>query len=268
MGANNKRKTTEQYKQEVFNLVGDKISVESEYWNCKTHVHMLCHTCDTFFDMSPDHFLRGYRCPKCSYKELGISKRNNPNTVKQNLLEKGYELLTDYTFSNTKIKVKRIECGHEFDIRYRDLYTERVICPVCRESTGEILIRTWLKENNFNFQAQYRIDKCRNIRPLPFDFAIINNDKLFLIEFNGIQHYENKFMEGYLEDGDTFEDRILKDKIKKEYCINNNIPLLVIKYDAIKKIPQILNEYFISSTTNTNSVYTHVSGNGDTLLWE
>ena len=75
-------------------------------------------------------------------------------------------------------------------------------------------------------------------------------------------------MEGYLEDGDTFEDRILKDKIKKEYCINNNIPLLVIKYDAIKKIPQILNEYFISSTTNTNSVYTHVSGNGDTLLWE
>src|ERR1700690_3546980 len=63
-------------------------------------------------------------------------------------------------------------------------------CPDCDVSKGEERIAKWLEEHNYTFLREYRIKECRNILPLPFDFAIISDGKLrMLIEFDGPQHF-------------------------------------------------------------------------------
>ena len=77
--------------------------------------------------------------------------------------------------------------------------------------------------------------------PLKFDFGILddNNELLYLIEYNGIQHYE--YIDFLHRNQENFESYKIKDKIKMDYCNKNNIDLVIIKYDQYEKINEILN---------------------------
>jgi hypothetical protein len=99
-------------------------------------------------------------------------------------------------------------------------------CPACKESKGEREIRNYLNKNLINFIPQYKIKECKHIKVLPFDFYL--PDYNLCIEYQGIQHYE---LVKYFGGEKDFKLRLIKDKIKMEYCKNNNIPLLIIKYD-------------------------------------
>lgn len=72
---------------------------------------------------------------------------------------------------------------------------------------------------------------CKNKTSLRFDFCTYSEeDKIKLIEFDGIQHFK-PFKRFGGEEG--FIKRQERDKIKDIFCINNNIPLLRIRYDEI-----------------------------------
>ena len=107
-----------------------------------------------------------------------------------------------------------------------------------KRSHGEELIYKYLKKNHFLFKEQYRIDDCRNILPLPFDFALFNSsDKLLgLVEFDGQQHFEPFQFNGC--DVETsvlnFEQCVERDSIKTDYCKKNHIPLLRITYEDLE----------------------------------
>jgi len=59
------------------------------------------------------------------------------------------------------------------------------------------------------------------------------------IEFNGIQHYiPIEFFGGV----NNLKSQIKRDKIKEEYCKNNDIQLLIIKYN--EDASEVLNNYF------------------------
>ena len=115
----------------------------------------------------------------------------------------------------------------------------------CIKSKGEMIINKWLKEHNFDYQAQYSIDEIvldSNRHPF-FDFAVFENNSLkCLIEYNGKQHYHYS---GYGWDN---EENFLKtqhrDKQKQEQCNKLNIPLYIIKYDEdiIKRLNNIFME--------------------------
>ena len=99
-------------------------------------------------------------------------------------------------------------------------------CPVCNESHGEKQIRTWLNAHNIQYESQYIFDDCKDKKFLPFDFYL--PDLNLCVEYDGEQHFKSiDFFGG--EDG--LQKRQLHDKIKTEYCQNNNISLLRIKYD-------------------------------------
>lgn len=59
----NKRKTTEEFKQEVYDLVGDEYSVLSDYTQAYDKVKFKHNTNDNIFEMTPHNFLRGQRDP-------------------------------------------------------------------------------------------------------------------------------------------------------------------------------------------------------------
>ena len=91
----------------------------------------------------------------------------------------------------------------------------------------------------FNMRAANLFNGCKYKRNLPFDFYLV--DKNTCIEYDGEQHYQPiEFFGG----DDNYKKQIIRDNIKNEYCIKNNIKLFRIKYnDNIdEKIIEILNE--------------------------
>lgn len=96
----------------------------------------------------------------------------------------------------------------------------------CLKSYPEEQIATILTENNIVFEREKRFPNLRYKYKLRFDFYL--PDMNLVIEYNGKQHYE--FID-YYGDEEVFKTAQLRDKIKQEYCIKNNINYLVIRYD-------------------------------------
>lgn len=140
-----------------------------------------------------------------------------------------------YVSSNTNIKCKCLLCGREYNkqaFRYIGIYKEG--CK-CKNSKGETEVKAWLDEHNIQYKEQYGFDDLKYKNKLLFDFAIIEDKKLkMLIEYDGIQHYKPR---GWAKK--SFKERSARDKLKDEYCKENNIPLVRIPYTE-KDIGEIL----------------------------
>lgn len=108
-------KTTDLFKSEIFDLVNDEYTLLSEYVNAKTHVIMRHNKCLNEYPVSPNHFLNGRRCPKCS---LGLKPKENSKFVQEfkELVGEEYSMLSNYVNSYTHIKVRHNKCNHEYSV--------------------------------------------------------------------------------------------------------------------------------------------------------
>lgn len=125
-------------------------------------------------------------------------------------------------------------CGKITKIRSDNLTSGNIIyCNYCNEniSQGERKIASILKENNINFISQKSFDSCRfpdTNFVAKFDFYVNNK---YIIEFDGRQHFK---------DYGNFYFNVPKiqehDKIKNQWCFENNVPLIRIPYYYLSKI--------------------------------
>lgn len=100
-------------------------------------------------------------------------------------------------------------------------------CNLIRTSFGEEKVRNILKENNIEFEEQYKYDDLffKDDRyKLKFDFYV-NNE--YLIEYDGEQHYR---MSEHWGGEESLKYLQQCDNIKNEYCRKNGIPLIRIPY--------------------------------------
>ena len=100
-----------------------------------------------------------------------------------------------------------------------------------RASRGEIKIEDILKDAGLNFKEEYIFDDLvsNNRRPLRFDFCVFddNGDIDFLIEYQGIQHYEPKSKFGGIS---GLRKQQYNDMQKRIYCQKHNLTLVLIPY--------------------------------------
>ncbi|MDF2790474.1 MAG: hypothetical protein K0S80_3575 [Neobacillus sp.] len=110
-------------------------------------------------------------------------------------------------------------------------------------SAGEERIAKWLSLNNITYIRQFRINECRNNKPLPFDFAVFdsNNNLSYLIKFDGEQHFNPR---DFFGGEGAFLKRKENDEIKNKFCEENNIKLIRISYLEVNKIEIILGNHF------------------------
>ena len=107
-------------------------------------------------------------------------------------------------------------------------------------STSYVFKQSFFREATFNDLIGLGGNKLR------FDFKVLlNDDKFVLIEFDGEQHFKpvnfgNKTPQETLDD---FKKIRTHDRIKNDYCIDNAIPLLRIKYDQVLLIGVMINEF-------------------------
>lgn len=108
------------------------------------------------------------------------------------------------------------------------------------KSLGEKLIEEYLIKNKISYISQKRFDDCKNIRTLPFDFYL--TEKNICIEFDGPQH--EKLSNYFNMSEQDFYKLKVNDTIKNNFCLENNIKLIRIKYENINNIDNILNNIF------------------------
>ena len=177
------------------------------------------------FRQSPASHISGSGCNICfreskkSNKVKFIEKSNK----KHNLSNYNYDLV-DYI--NNKIKVKIICNKHGIFEQYPKHHLNGCGCPMCNMSKGEVEIRNYLYNNDIKYESQKTFVGCSYKSLLRFDFYLPEHN--MCIEYNGVQHYEPVEYFGGLDNFIICQER---DNIKKEYCSQVNIKLLIIKYN-------------------------------------
>lgn len=226
------------------------------YWHC------LCTACGKEKDVSGSH-LRAGRTTNCGcikMEKMRQSRIKDETGNKYGFLEVIRQATTEEKPRNDRFGTywvcKCNNCGRTNIVIFGDyLRNGDTISCGCVNSKNESKIAKLLTNKNISFKTQIYFQDLysNNIKnKLYFDFAIYNNNKLlYLIEYDGIQHFEK----GHFNN--TFEQTHKNDLLKNNYCFNNNIPLIRIPYNEKYKIEDLLLETtrFLLTKENMNNYY-------------
>lgn len=124
-----KKKTHEEFVQEVYDLYGSEYEVLSEYVNSHTYVQMR-HQCGCEYPVKSNNFLRGRRCPRC----FGTFKKTTKEFQQEiyNLIKDEYQILDEYNGAQEEITFlhNKKDCNCIFSMTpSKFLRGER--CPKC-----------------------------------------------------------------------------------------------------------------------------------------
>ena len=212
---------------EMYNY--ELLTAEEEFTTTHMDIKFICQK-HGLQKMMLDNFTHGHKCYFCSYEERADNLRHSIEYV-QSVIEScnNNKWLNPECYVNALEKNLQILCGScgGTYITSFDAYTakdkQKIKCfsCSCKESKGESRIREFLEQNHIMFEQEKIFDDCKDVRSLPFDFYLPKYN--LIIEFDGQHHfYEVGF--------GNFESTQKHDKIKNQYCKNNNIGLLRISY--------------------------------------
>ena len=196
----------------------DWVLLEEEYVDCSHKMKCKCnHGHD--LEISWTSFRVGYRCPICSG-----NKKHDIDFIREEFKKRSWSLLTT-EYKNNKQQLDYIcENGHRHHICWND-FQQGYGCPYCNFYKGEKLIANFLGEKKIEYIPQYSFKNCRLERKLKFDFYLPEYNTC--IEFDGGQHFKPV---DYFGGEEAFKKTQQRDKIKNEYCKENNIKLIRINY--------------------------------------
>lgn len=237
------RKSIEQFIQEA-NELHDNFYDYSKvvYKNKDTKIEIGCPIHGSFWQIPADH-LRPYGCKKCANEasKIGYDEFVRRSNIKHN---------NKYDYS----KVVYNRCDERVCIgcpKHGDFWQfvtghmhSGYGCIVCAreemyKSKPVQKIKDYLSENNYIFSTEQSFPECKNENTLPFDFYL--PDYNLCIEYDGEQHYKAIPFFGGEE---KFIKQQINDRIKNQYCKDNNINLLRIRFDEdpIQKIKNYFNK--------------------------
>lgn len=198
-----------------------KYNYDNFIFNNNSKVIIMCQIHGEFEQNINDHY-NGSGCPKCTNKYITTNKFvEKAKIIHGNIYD--YSLV-EYKDTITKITIVCSKHGNFKQSPRHHLNGSG--CPICKSSKGEKDIKIYLENNNIEYIHQYIFKDCKDKRFLPFDFYLPKYN--ICIEYDGILHFK-----AYNHFGGTIKLKITQkhDNIKNEYCQNNNIKLVRIKYN-------------------------------------
>lgn len=262
----NKKKTTESFKIEVMNIVGDEYIVLGEYVNNKTSIKMKHVSCGYEWNANPKSFLGGTRCPNCSHGSRLKDDLKFKEEVKT-LTNGEYEFRGTYINCKTKTEIYHSKCGNTYLVEPR-LFINGKRCPFCAnkklESNGVLKIKNFLDKNHIKYEQEYFFENFVNKSNIPFKFDFYLNDYDLLLEFDGFQHFQPMRFKNEKKQLDKFNRLRETDILRNNYCIENKLRLARISYKDEKEIDNKLYSLLLdeSSTTIESSIlYIDEEGN-------
>ena len=139
-------------------------------------------------------------------------------------------IIKEIYFENGEGKAKAVcqYCGKDFIVSLTHLKTGHTrSCGCFNSSYGEKQIEMLLIKHNIQFEKEKSFSDLKyeqnNSRPR-FDFFVNNQ---YIIEYDGIQHFISN---GGWNTENAVKLNKKRDKIKNNYCFQNNIPIIRIPY--------------------------------------
>jgi len=208
-----------------------------EYINSKTKVKIICSEHGVFEQRPSFHIHKKQGCPKCC--KSGILLTINEFIKKSKIIHNNkYDYsLVKYKNAQTKVEIICLKHGIFTQRPALHMYQQQG-CPICKSSKGELKIVNILKNNNIKFKRQKIFIRCKNKSYLPFDFYLPLYN--ICIEYDGEQHFRAINIWGG-EKGLKYIQS--NDQIKTQYCNDNNILFLRIKYN--QNIESVLKAYLV-----------------------
>ena len=206
--------------------------------------------------ISPGHFLNGEGCRICGREKSDSARRIDlDNYTKGKIIceSKGFEYVDTIRKDQKGIYIKFICPKHRNvgiqEMKLGNMKRDNIKgCKYCLDtkkfkySKGELEIKSFLDNHNISYIAQYEFPDCKDILLLPFDFFLpVHN---VCIEYDGQHHFKPVCFNGISkEEAELNHEATIKhDRIKTQYCVDNNIGLIRIPYYNFKMIDKILND--------------------------
>lgn len=149
------------------------------------------------------------------------------------------ELLEESNKFNRRMYKCKCDCGNEINVPSSSLTTYHTLSCGCLTSYWNMYINQLLFKNNLRYESEYTVTIYNN--KYRYDFFL--PDYNLFIEYDGVQHYEPiRFHGDNVEENErAFKKNQEHDKIKNDYCKDNNINLLRIPYWEKENIETIIN---------------------------
>lgn len=232
-------KAVKEISKEKYNCI-----YKDDYYNNSSERHTFICECGNEFKSTLSKLRVKNKCNKCT-----IGRLNSHYLLREEMIEKinSFGLKIKDLKDSPKEKSTFIcTCGREFQVSYSKMVSRKKIrCNTCTksESNIETLTHLYLKNKNVSFKQEYTFKnlKTKNNNCLRFDFAVFDdkNNLLFLLELDGLQHYETC---NYAKTEQDLLRNKEHDKMKDNYCKDNNIKLFRIPYWEFNKINEKLDK--------------------------
>lgn len=218
----------------------------------------------TILDIIPPNEKHNYTCAMCkcqcgTIKEVKLSyitngrskdcgcgrKESLKEAFTKNLVGQRFGKLTVVEMLEERNKNGRIvyrckcDCGNEVDVLGNSLTTYHTLSCGCLVSYWNTYIQQFLEKNKIKYKSEYIVYIGDNYYRYDFYLPQYN----LFIEYDGQQHYEPVRFHGNNIEENLHEFHKVQehDKIKNQYCEENNINLLRIPYWETKNIETIIN---------------------------
>jgi len=200
--------------------------IEGEAFRDKLGIHWnaIC-ICGNRGTPTTKNLLSGTSTSCGCYNRERISERERINVKGQRFYRLTVKEFVGTDEYNNCLWLCVCDCGREVITTTGRLLGGQIISCGCTKSKGECLIEDYLIEHSIKHKKGYYFSDLKLKTYLYFDFAIFDKDgKVNLVEYQGEQHYIDRGNFGK-------QQREVTDKMKKEYCSTNNIPLFEIRFD-------------------------------------
>lgn len=211
----------------------------TEFKGVKVPLEIKCKKCNTITKRRVSKLYKKHYCTRCSYdrrnKERIIPYEEIQRRIDEQYGEGKYIPMSEYVDTRVHMNFKHTECGFEWSVSPQNI-TRGYACPYCNKTTtskGERMLYEIFNEYNINYKNEVSFEDLKVQKKLRYDFGIYdeNDNLLFLIEYNGQQHYKDVKYFGRQK----LKERRNYDLMKIQYAKSNKVPLGIIPYNYKKK---------------------------------
>jgi predicted Zn-ribbon and HTH transcriptional regulator len=249
-----KRKTHEEFIKEVKELVNEEYTVLEKYKSSSIKIKIRHNTCNNIYEVTPNKFLQGRRCPYCKSKAISkslIRTQKEFEDIINNKFNGEYTVLGNYINNSVKLEIKHNKCKNTWMVSPTNILNNRSTCPYCsgkhkyttkeyynkikNDTNGEYILISDYINNKTKVKIKHTV--CNNtyeVKPYHFNNGTrcpycSNHNTLTLENIKDI--IENNFNYTVLPDTNYtgYKDKCLH--LKHNLCNND----FMIDYDHFKQ---------------------------------
>ena len=201
-------------------------------------------------------------CERCYHEDRQKKIREKYSSKFIEFVDKHYSPIYDTSnvkYLDSKTNVELICPIHgKFTLKPNKMLSRLDGCPFCKESHLEKETRIVLDKLGIEYEREKTFNWLKNKITMPLDFYL---PKLNIaIECQGEQHIVERY-DSLMNKTDTFENKILRDKLKLKLCKENNINIIYVfsKIHSSKRLDEKFDHMyddvlFIENIMNDNTI--------------